>query len=418
MSPVKISGTVAPGFEPVREQFEAHFTAGKERNAQCCVYVGKDKVVDLYGTAVGDDDYGPDSLQTVFSSGKSVEVFAMAHLVDKGKVEYGDLVTRHWPEFGQNGKGAVKIEDVLRHESGLPFFGETIKMSDLLTENIKRNSVGALIERQELVFPPPPFEGRRDYHAITRGFLLNEIFRRADPSGLTIGEYLRKDLSDKVGGADVFVGLPDSEKSRIWDLEGRSTKDTVLSTMCPEFLGRRAESSAWELWTTLSNRPKRKTPDAVEGLDLKQDMKNIISSFNYAGYRAGEMSSATSSCSARGLALIGTAMANGGVAANGERVFSEETVKKVHSEETEAKDYGLGGKTTKFTQGGVCHFDSSSKHRHGYYGWMGLGGSCFQWHPELNISFAYAQNLIMWEDPICKKAGRLQNVVLKCVEKK
>ena len=45
--------------------------------------------------------------------------------------------------------------------------------------------------------------------------------------------------------------------------------------------------------TTLSNRPKRKTPDAVEGLDLKQDMKNIISSFNYAGYRAGEMSSAT-----------------------------------------------------------------------------------------------------------------------------
>ena len=31
--------------------------------------------------------------------------------------------------------------------------------------------------------------------------------------------------------------------------------------------------------------------------------------------------------------------------------------------------------------------------RHGFYGWMGLGGSCFQVHPELNISFAYAQNL-------------------------
>ena len=61
------------------------------------------------------------------------------------------FTTRHWPEFGQNGKGAVKIEDVLRHESGLPFFGETIKMKDLLTENIKRNAVGELIERQELV---------------------------------------------------------------------------------------------------------------------------------------------------------------------------------------------------------------------------------------------------------------------------
>ena len=40
---------------------------------------------------------------------------------------------------------------MLRHESGLPFFGETIKLDDLSTESIKRNSVGKLIERQELV---------------------------------------------------------------------------------------------------------------------------------------------------------------------------------------------------------------------------------------------------------------------------
>ena len=40
---------------------------------------------------------------------------------------------------------------MLRHESGLPFFGETINTKDLLAENIKRNSVGELIERQELV---------------------------------------------------------------------------------------------------------------------------------------------------------------------------------------------------------------------------------------------------------------------------
>ena len=38
------------------------------------------------------------------------------------------------------------------------------------------------------------------------------------------------------------------EHSRIWDLKGRSVRDTVLSSMCPEFLGRRAEVSTWELW--------------------------------------------------------------------------------------------------------------------------------------------------------------------------
>ena len=40
---------------------------------------------------------------------------------------------------------------MLRHESGLPFFGETIKLDDFSTESIKRNSVGELIARQELV---------------------------------------------------------------------------------------------------------------------------------------------------------------------------------------------------------------------------------------------------------------------------
>ena len=44
---------------------------------------------------------------------------------------------------------------------------------------------------------------KSDIHAT-----LTHNFRRAHPSGFTIGEYLRKELSDKVGGADVFVGLP------------------------------------------------------------------------------------------------------------------------------------------------------------------------------------------------------------------
>ena len=50
-----------------------------------------------YGTAVGDDDYGPDSLQTVFSSGKNLEALAVAHLVDRGLLDYDDPVIRYCP---------------------------------------------------------------------------------------------------------------------------------------------------------------------------------------------------------------------------------------------------------------------------------------------------------------------------------
>ena len=40
-----IHGTVAPGFEPVRELFAENFRRGLEEDAQCCAYVGEEKVV-------------------------------------------------------------------------------------------------------------------------------------------------------------------------------------------------------------------------------------------------------------------------------------------------------------------------------------------------------------------------------------
>jgi hypothetical protein len=52
-----------------------------EVNAQLCIYVGEDCVVDLYGTAVGDTDYSGETLANVFSSGKSLEAIALASLV-------------------------------------------------------------------------------------------------------------------------------------------------------------------------------------------------------------------------------------------------------------------------------------------------------------------------------------------------
>merc|ERR1739844_100464 len=104
---IKVEGVCEKQYEPVKEQ-----------NIQLCVYVDGNCVVDLYGTAVGDENYNHDKLQTIFSSGKSLEVIAMATLFDKGLFQYEDTIAKYWPEFAQNGKANVKICDVLRHESG------------------------------------------------------------------------------------------------------------------------------------------------------------------------------------------------------------------------------------------------------------------------------------------------------------
>ena len=106
-------------------------------------------------------------------------------LVDRRLLQYNDKISLHWPEFGDFGKADITIADVLRHESGLAKFNNyTHSVDDTLRENIKSNSIGQVIQNCELKFPEVA-SGReqttREYHASTRGFILNEIIRRVDP---------------------------------------------------------------------------------------------------------------------------------------------------------------------------------------------------------------------------------------------
>ncbi|VDK65889.1 unnamed protein product [Gongylonema pulchrum] len=55
-------------------------------------------------------------MSLLFSSTKSVCAICFAMLVDRGLVAYEDLVTKHWPEFGQNGKEDITIEMLLAHQ--------------------------------------------------------------------------------------------------------------------------------------------------------------------------------------------------------------------------------------------------------------------------------------------------------------
>ena len=94
---------------------------------------------------------------------------------------------------------------------------------------------------------------------------------------------------------------------------------------------------------------------------------------------------------------------------------------------------------TSFTKGGLCKygFDSISDcpekwqmtdvaktweralhdHREGFYGWMGFGGSAFQWHPELKISFAYVPSDLFALDFTCRRAAKLQSILVECVKR-
>ena len=63
-----IEGVCAEGYEEVRQVFRGNFESGgcennKEENAQLCIYVGDQLVVDIVGRSDRDSKYTPTSLQ-------------------------------------------------------------------------------------------------------------------------------------------------------------------------------------------------------------------------------------------------------------------------------------------------------------------------------------------------------------------
>jgi hypothetical protein len=55
--------------------------------------------------------------------------------------------------------------------------------------------------------------------------------------------------------------------------------------------------------------------------------------------------------------------------------------------------------------------------RDGFVGWIGFGGSVFQWHPELKIGFAYIPTYMELIDNYNFKAGQLQKLTRECAMK-
>ena len=201
MSASQVKGHVSPGYEPVQAHLQKMLDTGCEDKLQLCVYVGKTCVVDLYATTQNDPHYSANTLQCVFSSGKTVASIVVAKLAEQNLLDYQDKIVTHWPNFAgpdDPEKSELTVADVLRHESGLSWINHTFEKDDFRLENIKQNRISDILEKEPLHFPGFGGDGnsptKREYHTITRGIVLNEIVRRVDPQGRTIGEIIKEVL--------------------------------------------------------------------------------------------------------------------------------------------------------------------------------------------------------------------------------
>lgn len=194
------TGTVAPGFESVKAEFDAYLADDPNYSAQLAVYWRDQLVVDL----VGGDGLNHDTLTGTFSATKGVAAIALATLVSSGQLDLDQTVVHYWPEFGAHGKEAILVRDLLSHQAGLINVDGGLETTDILDS---RRAAPKLAAQRPYWRPGTTF----GYHGLTIGSFMEELVRRI--TGQTLQE-LYEDTIRAPRDIDFWLSLPPSQEDR------------------------------------------------------------------------------------------------------------------------------------------------------------------------------------------------------------
>ncbi|MFF4617513.1 serine hydrolase domain-containing protein [Nonomuraea jabiensis] len=218
-----------PRFSRVREVFERQLADGAELGAAFAVHLDGELVVDLWG-GVADRHTGRlwehDTPAFAYSCTKAITATVLLQLAERGLVDVPGAVADVWPEFAARGKGAITVEHLLTHQSGLPVVEEPVpveEFGDLA-------AIAARLAGQAPLWEPGLAHG---YHALSYGFLVGEVIRRV--TGKSVGELVSAEIAEPLG-LELWVGAPDSVIARTARLKAGERPQTAT----PEGQAKRA----------------------------------------------------------------------------------------------------------------------------------------------------------------------------------
>ena len=359
MSAVDIRGTVAPGFEAARAAFVENFEREgdyQEVGASFAAFHRGRCVVDLWGGFRDRDrtqEWTRGTLANVWSATKGVSATVAAILMERGLIDYADPVAAHWPEFAQNGKADITLAHVLSHQAGLPGF---VEPTSVLDQCDWEGCCGKLA-RQKPVWEPGT---ATSYHAMTYGWLVGEVVRRATKR--SIGQWIREDIAGPLN-ADLFIGLPEDRQSD--SAEMIAPKRVIDTAGLP-------------------------LPD-VARMALANPLQDPLLP-NTRQWQAAEIPAANGHASAMGLARLYAALVGGG-ALDGVRLLSPETVTRMTAPATSdgRQDMFLGfvdswGMGMALNTPGIY---GPNPRAFGHSGWGGSFGCA---DPDAEIAIGYVCN--------------------------
>ncbi|MBB3050760.1 CubicO group peptidase (beta-lactamase class C family) [Prauserella isguenensis] len=266
-----VHGTVAPGFEPVRDAFTDVLADARGGSSFSVVRDGT-AVVDLWGGLADPGSAVPwreDTLCVLFSGTKGVVATVVAAL---DVLDPAAPVRDLWPEFTAD----ATIGQVLSHTAGLPYVDGEHDMLD-------NRSCAALLAAQDPLWTPGT---RVAYHALTFGHLVAELLRRA--TGRSVGTLVREVVAEPFG-LDLHLGTPEHLDARTARLQ---------------------RAPGYAISTFLDDPERRKVVERMYAGLLDSDER-----MNSAAYRRAELAAGSGTGTALSMARLYDLLARGHVVA-------------------------------------------------------------------------------------------------------
>lgn len=375
-TPVSTHGWVAPGFEGVREAFDANFARGLEIGAAFSCYHRGNKVADLWGGVANADTgatWEEDTLMLVFSTTKGATAICANRLMQDGVLDPSAPVAEYWPAFGRNGKDDITVAHILSHQAGLAWVDGDMTAAEALSWE----PVIEALENQHPAWEPGSQHG---YHATTYGWLVGEVVRRV--AGRSVGTYFAEEVAEPLG-LDFWIGLPEQHEPRVGQLVSFIPPGVSLESMAAVAAGE--PDPVAEMFSQFLG-PQTPLGRALFAPGFALADADI---WNSRAMRAAEVPAANGVTDARSVARMYAACITD---TDGVRLLTPTQVDIATTQLTEGPNFVLLDMDVQFGLGFMVHSTTMPLGSTRSFGHFGAGGSVGWADPEAELAFGYVMN--------------------------
>ena len=363
--PRGIQGAADSSFACTVRAFSQLFPGKRFGGGALAVYLHGEPVVDVwtgYADRRGAEYWTADTGAMVWSVTKGLASTVIHRLADRGLIDYDDPVAAYWPEFGANGKAEITVRDVMRHRAGLSQLNGVSK-AELLDHMAMEARLAAASVNKVL-------HGKPAYHALTYGWLMSGLARAVTGKGMRA--LIREELAEPLNTDGLHLGRPPAD-----------SPTRAAQILAPQ--------------RTLSNPVFNFVAPRIAAMQYS----GVFGSMYFPGMKAvvqgdipfldSEIPAANGVTTARGLAKMYGALANGG-RIDGEQFLSQERVTGCIGKPSLLPDrnifvplsFHLGYHSLPFPPGLMPGF-----------GHAGLAGSVGWADPASGLSFGFVHNRLL-----------------------